>query len=232
MSLVCTIFCATSLLSCGPTPVKQSSGAHLAVQQPAKTPITYVAIGASDTFGTGTEDPQEQSWPTEFSKKLGKGVHLVNLGIPGIHAHDALKTEVPVALDAHPTLVTVWLAVNDLVDAVPVESYAQDVELVIVRLQTLLPSTHILVANVPDITLLPRFQNGDSASLHQRIAMYNTAIAKLVERHHVLLVDLSQRWKELADHPGYISGDGFHPNAIGYARLAEIFYQVFQKQYS
>ncbi|HAG97762.1 MAG TPA: hypothetical protein DCL75_02595, partial [Ktedonobacter sp.] len=97
--------------------------------------LTYVAIGASDTFGIGADDPQTENWPADLSVGLGTGVHLVNLGIPGITLHQALSVEVPVALDAHPNLVTVWLAVNDLANNVPLASYAHDLDLLLSRLQ-------------------------------------------------------------------------------------------------
>ena len=74
----------------------------------------YVAIGASDTFGFGASDPYNQNWATDLAAKLGPSYHLINLGIPAIDVHDALTNELPVALDVHPTLVTIWLAVNDL----------------------------------------------------------------------------------------------------------------------
>ena len=164
----------------------------------------------------------------DLAGKLGNGVRLINLGIPGIDAHDALNVELPVALDAHPDLVTVWLAVNDLADNVPLTSYAQDLDTLLTRLQSAQPHTRIVVANVPDIALLPRFQSSDQHQLHDRINAFNGVIADTVQRHHVVLVDLYQQWRELANHPEYISNDGFHPNALGYTRIAEIFYQVLQ----
>ena len=32
----------------------------------------------------------------------------------------------------------------------------------------------------------------------------------------------------LRRHPEYISGDGFHPSTLGYAKLAELFYQTLK----
>jgi lysophospholipase L1-like esterase len=198
------------------------------VQQAPKARLTYVAIGASDTFGIGTDDPQTQSWPADLTAKLGDGVHLINLGIPGVHADSALNVEAPIALDSHPDVVTIWLAVNDLADGVSLTSYTQSLDSILTRLQPLLPHTRIAVANVPDITSLPRFQSQDAQVLHERIAAYNTVIASLVQKHHMLLVDLYTRWQDLANHPDYISNDGFHPNAFGYAAIATIFDQVLQ----
>src|SRR5436305_728530 len=86
---------------------------------PPQRQLTYVAIGASDTFGFGTSDPYNQNWATDLAGKLGPRYRLINLGIPSMHVQDALTSELPVALDAHPNLVTIWLAVNDLADHVP-----------------------------------------------------------------------------------------------------------------
>ena len=228
--LLCAIaFCATG---CGTLLNGQASTSppnHLVVQQAPKARLIYVAIGASDTYGIGTDDPQTQSWPADLSAKLGDSVHFINLGIPGVHADSALSVEVPIALDNHPDIVTVWLAVNDLADGVSLADYRQSLDTLLAHLQTLTPHTRILVANVPDITFLPRFQTENAQVLHTRIAAYNTVIASLVQKHHAVLVDLYARWQDLANHPDYISDDGFHPNAFGYAAIATIFYQVLQE---
>src|SRR5258706_568522 len=57
-------------------------------------PFTYVALGASDAYGIGTDDPQDENWPTVLALQLGADTHLVNLGVPG--------TTLKQALAAHP----------------------------------------------------------------------------------------------------------------------------------
>ncbi len=210
----------------------QTTKGPLAVQKMPAAHQLYVAIGASDTFGIGTDDPRTENWPADLTNLLGNDTRLVNLGIPDIHAHEALNAELPVALDAHPNLVTVWLAVNDLADQVPVSSYEQDLNHLVSSLRTSLPHARIAVANVPDLSYLPRFQNENHQLLEQQIQEYNTVIAKVVARNQVTLVDLYQLANQLATHPEYISGDGFHPNELGYTLLAQVFYQVLQKSSS
>jgi lysophospholipase L1-like esterase len=191
-----------------------------------------VALGASDTFGIGTEDPYHDNWASDLATRLGPRYHLVNLGIPSIVLHRALTTELPVALDAHPSLVTIWLAVNDIIAQVPVASYQQDLNTMLTRLQTASPQVHIAVANVPDLTLLPYFQNQrgfDVQQLDAQIQAYNAAIASTVEQHHVILVDLTQHAYDLQQHPEYVSQDGLHPTEIGYEQLALLFYQALQE---
>ena len=221
--ILCLAGCTTPLSN------QNTPSSHLVTQQAPTSRLTYVAIGASDTFGIGTDDPQTESWPADLAQQLGSGVRLVNLGIPNIDAHDALNVEVPVALDSQPNLITIWLAVNDLADNIPVASYEHDLDQLLTRLQAGAPQATIAIANVPDLTYLPHFQSYDPTALHALISSYNTAIATVVARHHVLLIDLFALWQQLAEHPDYISDDGFHPNALGYTVLAGIFYHVLQQ---
>ena len=218
------------LASCGsPSGGNQQSGSRsLVLQQPPKARLIYVAIGASDTFGLGADDPQTQNWPSDLAMMLGPGVHLINLGIPGVVLHQALDAEVPVAIDAHPNLITIWLAVNDLGNDVPINSYAHDLDLMLSRLQAGAPHARIVVANVPDLRLVPYFSYIDPQTLYARVQSYNAVIAGAVKRHHVILVDIFSRWQELRQHPEYISGDGFHPSTLGYAKLAGLFYQTLK----
>ncbi len=197
------------------------------VLQPAPAKLTYVAIGASDTYGIGADDPQTQNWPADLSTLLGGQVHLINLGVPDIDTHAALGVELPIALDAHPDVITVWLAVNDLADNVPVANYAHDLDLLLARLRAAFPQARIAVANVPDLTLLSHFSSYNAQTLRTLILAYNSAIASSVARHSALLVDLYQ--SDLAQHPEYISDDGFHPSTIGYTQVARLFYQILKK---
>jgi lysophospholipase L1-like esterase len=222
------------LVACSIQSNQQSSTTNstTAAQQQAKGQLTYVAIGASDTFGLGSDDPYNQNWAADLAAKLGPKYHLINLGVPSITIHEALRVELPVALDAHPNLVTIWLAANDIIDNVPVNSYAQDLDTLLSRLQSARPHVRIAVANVPDLTLLPYFYNQRSFNpqvLQAVVRAYNTAIATIVKRHHALLIDLSQHNFDIQNHPEYISEDGLHPTDIGYAQLANLFYQTLQK---
>ncbi len=214
------------LVACSPFP--DAATKKFTLQQAPKARLTYVAIGASDTFGIGTRDPATQSWPVDLAHKLGPDVHLVNLGIPGIDTHEALDLELPVALDAHPDLITVWLAVNDLVDKVPLANYKDDLDTLFSRLQAALPHARIVVANVPDLSFVPHFHTMNPATLHEQVSLYNATISDVVQSHHILFVDLYTQWQTLAAHPEYISSDGFHPSVIGYAQVADLFYQRLQ----
>ena len=227
--LAMMLLCLLTLSACSQALTTQQHSIQATTSAASSTTsLTYIAIGASETFGIGTNAPYTQNWASDLATKLGPRVHFVDLGVPGILIHQALQVEVPVAVDAHPNIVTVWLAVNDIIQNVPVRSYTQDLDLLLSRLQAAAPSARIAVANVPDLSLLPYFYGYDQQLLQNQIAAYNSAIANVASRHHVILVDIYQRWQEISQHPEYLSSDGLHPSALGYARLADVFYQALQ----
>lgn len=183
--------------------------------------LTYVAIGASDAVGIGANNPETEGWVPRFGARLGPNTRVVNLGVSGSTLSQALREQVGPAVDAQPDVVTVWLAVNDLNARVSLEQYTADLERLLGRLE----DTHarVLVGNVPDLGRLAAYRGIDPTPLKVEVDRWNAAIAAVTTRHGAHLVDLFGRWQEVADHPEYLSGDGFHPSSEGYARLAEVF---------
>ena len=231
LSITSLCFLMLFFISCGQIPAGQASitSNPKQVNQGSSSQITYVAIGASDSFGIGTSDPYTENWPTDLADKLSQKVHLINLGIPGITLHDALNVELPIALDSHPELVTIWLGVNDIVDKVPIHSYAHDLDFLLASLESQTHPARILIANIPDLTLLPFFASYNKQKLSNVIEEYNRTIAQEAQLHHALLVNLSQQNYNLRDHPEYVSIDGLHPTDLGYLQLAELFYKTLQQ---
>ena len=221
LSLLLLAGCATST---GTATLQHSR--TTATPQPS---FTYVALGASDAFGIGTQDPDRESWPVVLSHELGKpDVHLVNLGIPGVTLGQAQQEELPVALDAHPDVVTIWLAVNDFAANTAISVYSRELTQLLTTLRT---QTHarIFVGNLPDLSLLPYFSRAGTPDLRDRVQQWNVAIASVCQAQGVTLVDLYANWSELARHPEYLSGDGLHPSTAGAARLAEVFAAVIRR---
>src|SRR5689334_12408544 len=53
-------------------------------------PVTYVALGASDAVGVGSNVPGSQGYVPLVAAHLPQRSHLINLGISGIQLHEAL----------------------------------------------------------------------------------------------------------------------------------------------
>ena len=189
-------------------------------------PITYVALGASDAVGVGSNQPGSQGYVPLVATHLPKGSHLLNLGISGIHLHDALSEELPIALSTSPELVTVWLVANDFVGGVPYDAYIHDLNTLLGQLHT---NTHasLVMANLPDLTRLPAFANltpAQKAQMLVQIKHWDSGIAETAAHYGVKLVDLFSHDSQLTAHPEFISGDGFHPSPAGYVQLANLFW--------
>jgi lysophospholipase L1-like esterase len=185
----------------------------------APKPITYVALGASDSVGVGATVPERESWPAVLRQRLPVGSRLVNLGVSGSLLRQALDQQLPVALESNPDLVTVWLAVNDYGARVPLEPYRADLDRLLAELRGKTRAS-ILVGNIPDLSTIPAASRFDL----RFVDGWNAAIEETVRRHDTQLVDLRATWQEVREHPEYISSDGFHPSTVGYRRLADVFY--------
>src|SRR2546425_2267959 len=123
----------------------------------APTRVVYAAIGASETYGIGAGNPR-QAWPQVFTDDvLPRSAVLHNFGIPGATTAQALHDEVPAALAVHPTVVTVWLNVNDLIDGVTAQDYEAQLRQVLRDLRQG-GRARVLVANTPDLAQLPAYR--------------------------------------------------------------------------
>ena len=199
----------------------------------AVSPGVYVALGASDTVGIGARDPAREGWVPLVHAALPAGTQLINLGISGATLADVLAQQAPVAIDARPELVTIWPGVNDLRAGVGLDTFAGRLDTLLSQLsQGIAPGDaagaqgkrrlDVVVLNIPDLRHVPVFGHTDHAALDATVRAWNTAIAEVAGRHGATLVDLYARWPELAGHPEYISGDGFHPSNAGYRRIADL----------
>jgi acyl-CoA thioesterase-1 len=194
--------------------------------QPAQSPaaaIRYVAIGASDTVGVGAADPATGSWPARVAKWLPPGSAFVNLGVSGSIALQARTAQLPGAIAQRPTVVSIWLAVNDMNATIEPASFANDLGAIV---DALVAGTEakIFVGNVPDVRPVPAYADADKAALLRLIGAYNTVIAQIAAKHpgRVVAVDLFTGSAELVSTLT-VSGDGFHPSDAGYQLIADRF---------
>src|SRR6202171_3359952 len=220
------VLATLTLSACGATP---TSGARPSPSAPAR--IVYAAIGASETIGVGADDRSRQAWPRVFSNDaLPRSAVLYNFGIPGATTAQALHDEVPAAIAVHPTVVTVWLNVNDLIRGVSAADYEAQLVQVLHTLRRG-GQTQVLVANTPDLGQLPAYRaclpNAPAAgpaclipdglvptpqSVAAIVDAYNAAITRAAKQEGATLVDLHLNGAQISQHPEWISADGFHPN--------------------
>ncbi len=214
--------------------------AALPAPSPAQPPVTYVAIGASETVGIGTQEPTRESFPQRLLHLIGPPAVLYNFGIPGETTRAALQDELPGALSVHPTLATVWLNVDDLVASVQLSDYEARLGQLVHALRG--AGARVLLANTPRLDRLPAYAacrpNPPPGSVQcplgsvvlpapeqveAMVGSYNAAIAAVAAREGAALVDLFAAGAVSAQHPEYIGRDGFHPSAAGASAIARTF---------
>jgi lysophospholipase L1-like esterase len=195
----------------------------------AAAPSVYVALGASDAVGIGAKVPSRDGWVSQVHDGLDDGTQLVNLGVNGATLADILQLELPVAVDAHPSLVTIWPGVNDLRGGVPLDAFAERLDSLLGALSALDDVT-VIVVNIPDLRFVPAFDAIGPDALDAHVRDWNATIADAATRHGAHIVDVYGPGLELAAHPEYVSADGFHPSNDGYRRIAELTLAVIEGQ--
>jgi len=223
-------FLAAACTSGGaPSPPRASDG------DPSPRTV-YVAIGASETAGVGTQDPFRQAWPRVFWRTaLPAGTVFYNFGIPGATVQQALTEELPFALKTRPTIATVWLNANDLIAGVRPAAYGRQLFELVSALRRH-GRTQVLIANTPELDTLPAYlecRDGVSsatscpsggvpepARVTAAVERYNQVIGGVASRTGAVVVDLHAFGDVPDEHPDWISSDGFHPSALGYQHVA------------
>jgi lysophospholipase L1-like esterase len=185
--------------------------------------LRYVAIGASDTVGVGAADPANGSWPARIAALLPSGAAYVNLGVSGSLAQQAQREQLPGALAQRPTVVTVWLAVNDLNATIDPTAYQNALGGIVDGLVRDTTAT-VFVGNVPDLRSVPVYASVDKTRLLAGITAYNEAIARIAAKSaaRVFVVDLFTGSAALVS-TATVSTDGFHPSDSGYQLIADRF---------
>jgi acyl-CoA thioesterase I len=248
MRIAAVAACLT-LVACSqpvlPTPATAHPPAAAGAAALGPAPIVYAAIGASETVGAGTRDPLRQGWPQLFfNQALPRSAVFYNFGFPGATTAAALTEELPAAVAVHPTVVTIWLNVNDLLASVPPDIYeAQLMQLVAGVRQA--GARRILIANTPYLDRLPAYLAcaatvatpfhcpfhqpvPGAAMLNSLVDAYNAAINRVSAAQGAEVVDLHMQG-EADVHPEWVSGDGFHPSVQGYEAIAAAFQAALLK---
>lgn len=208
----------------------------------------YAAIGASETVGVGIGDNAlrlRDEWPQLFfNAALPRGSTFVNFGIPGATTQVALEHEVPAALAIRPTIVTVWLNVNDLVQGVSAAHYESQLEQLVSALRQGGRAT-VLIATTPVLEHLPAYQaclsqvnpmcilGADAAVpppdvVVTQVDAYNAAIGRVAARERAVVVDLHSQGDIPVLHPDWVASDGLHPSFLGHAQVAALFAAAYR----
>lgn len=173
---------------------------------PRLTPGDVIlAFGDSITFGTGAR--REESYPAVLSTRIG--LEVVNAGVPGELTRQGLK-RLPGVLDrVRPKLVVLCLGGNDMLRRQGPETIEQNLKQMVRLIRS--KGAAVVMLGVPEPGLFL-----STADVYERVAS-DLAVALEDE----IIPDLLGDNQYKSDH--------IHPNAAGYARLAEAVEAVLRK---
>ncbi|MGH7722173.1 MAG: SGNH/GDSL hydrolase family protein [Candidatus Dormibacteria bacterium] len=212
---------------------------------PGGQALVYAALGASETSGAGLDDlalRERYTWPQLFfNRALPRAATYYNFGVPGITTAAALTDEVPRALAVHPTVVTVFFNIDDLVNGVDPATFGSYLDRIVHAMRQG-GRARVLVGNAPTIDSLPAFRAclGLAAGAAQcplpagvtlpplavvdaAVDAYDAAIAAVVSRQGAILIDVRAHSGELTANPADVAADGLHPSPLGNEVLAGLF---------
>ena len=188
--------------------------------------FVYLALGASDAVGVGAI-PLTDGYVYLIKRDLDRrmpGVFLMNLGVPAARI-DLIKEEVRLAaqVGTKAQLVTLWTGANDVVNGDDPKVFQEDLRAMLGIVKGDISKT-IVIANLPDLTKLPRFRERPSPSVTaERIAAYNQAIAQEAKRVDAKVLDF---FAIPVQDDLVFDVDGFHPNNAGHQSIAREFLRV------
>jgi lysophospholipase L1-like esterase len=178
---------------------------------------SYVALGDSFTEGLNDELPDGsfRGWADRLAEILAGGrpdFEYANLALRGKMLDEIMTEQVPLALELKPDLVTLCAGGNDIiVPGADPDAVAARFEAGVAQLRE--AGIPVLIFNGPDTKALSVM-----SVLRGKVAIYNTHLWAIAERHGARMVDL---WtmKPLHDRRAW-SDDRLHFSPEAHGRIA------------
>ena len=176
---------------------------------------TYLALGDSTGLGVGAKNGYgyvEQLM--SLIQKEHPGSRLVKLCRLGETA-TSLRQRIADGFPVRPTFVTLSIGINDVLQGISEEQFAENYEEIVKSLKRL--AVPIVVTNLPSISSAPSLPDSMRERTSVKILLFNKRIEDLAERYDLLFVNLYQASHGLIiKDTRFFSSDGFHPSDAGY----------------
>ena len=231
--------------------VAATAAATIAPTPTPLPPLTVVTLGDSLTSGDKDDEPGG-GWPRRLLPLLQSvrpQSQIVNLAQPGWTSRDVLQGvgDVPSQIDqavkvlneaSGDKIATLWIGVNDLfylyefgdpttaAEAQEADRFAHDLDELLDRLTD--TGARVFIALLHDPAQGPVQTSGvfmsTSADEWARMSLqaqrYNEIIKATATKYNAMLVDIPAT--QIFTTPALLFEDGIHPNARGYAELAQV----------
>lgn len=194
-----------------------------------KKPFVFVALGDSTIEGVGASVPHKSFSHLVYLKIKNKIKHAVfhNFGLGGARVFD-LHKKLDHVIRLSPHLILLSVGANDILRLTHSKDFNRHYRHVIKRLSQE-TKARLIINNIPDLTLLPRFPGILKPYLKQKIHENNNVIRRYAKATKGILIDLYKESKTLWRVKGILSKDGLHPSDIGHSIWAELVYAKLEE---
>ena len=220
--------------ACGSQPLPSTSPTPVTTDPPtssAPASVRYVALGDSYTIGTSVMESER--FPNQLVERLRGVVELelvANLAVNGWTSGDLIDGQLPALADLRPDFVTLLIGVNDVVQGVPRDTYAANVDRILGVLLAVVPRERIVVVSTPDYTRTPRGADyGDRSMQRAGIAEVNRIMREACEQRGIAFVDIGPVADQADSDPTLVAGDLLHPSGIQYGRWVDLIAPVVER---
>jgi acyl-CoA thioesterase-1 len=184
-------------------------------------PERFLALGDSFTIGTGTTP--DRSFPAVLERLWAESGHVVVLSNPAVNGYttdDLMRDELPLVASFRPTLVTLLIGANDIVQGSSDDRYRRRVRRVHDRVRADAPGARVIGLPQPDWSLSPAGSGfGDPAAIAHKIERFNQIARDEAERARAVWIDLFPLMRDQGRRKMF-AADGLHPSAEAYAEWA------------
>lgn len=199
-----------------------------ASDHPRAARVVYVALGDDTAGGDITATGETITYPGLIACHLPRGARFLSVAQGGSDLRLALAAQLPPALAAQPTLVTIWLFFSDLLEGTPPATYGVELDKILSAFAH--THAHVFVGNVFDLRALPPSTAaafpGGVAQYTAPTRAYNIVIAAVAAKHRATVVDFYAATRLLAPHPDFYDPGTAALNGRSYPVIATVFYRA------
>jgi lysophospholipase L1-like esterase len=223
------LFISLAFTSCAELGLTSSNSQKRNPLQPGSSDsIIYAALGDSTGTGLGARNGGYVELLFTRIQQVRPGSRLVNLSTAWATSADVLKSQMGKVAESHPTLVTVGIGINDVLQGVGEQEFEQNYEKIISQLDKI--KTVTVIVNLADLSVAPMLLRSPGSGTELRIRSFNQCITRVATRHNLKLVDLYNATKDiLRVHPELFSADGLHPSDAGYKLWADTMWPLIKQ---
>ena len=138
-------------------------------------PERFLALGDSFTIGTGTTP--DRSFPAVLARlwtEGGRAVVLSNPAVNGYTTDDLLQYELALVVSFRPTLITLLIGANDIVQGSSDDRYRGQLRSIHQMIRSDAPDARVIALPQPDWSLSPAGSGfGEPAAIARKIERFN-----------------------------------------------------------